>query len=50
MKTYKEDIIHNEFKNTELILYNSIQVLLQFYIKTKIPTFLNNSYDSPSSH
>ena len=50
MKTYKEDIIHNEFKDTELVLYNSIQVLSQFYIEAKTSTFLNSSHGNYLFH
>ena len=45
---YKEEIICNAFKATELILYDSIQVLLQLYIETKTSTFSDSIYDNQS--
>ena len=47
-ETYKEEIIHNGFKATELVLYNSIQVLSQLYIEMKTLTSSGSSYGSQS--
>ena len=45
-KTYKEEIIYNVFKATELILYDSIWVLSQLHIEMKTLTSSDSSYDN----
>ena len=50
METYKEETIHNAFKATGLVSYNSIWVLLQLHIEMKTPTPLDSSHGSQSSY
>ena len=49
-ETFKSETICNGFKATELVLYNSIQVLSQLHVEMRTPTSPGSSYSSQSSH
>ena len=49
IETYLPNTIHNEFKVTELISYDSIQVLSTFQTEQKTFTSFDSSHSSHSS-